>query len=193
LQNLYWPPTLKKRQVGQHLSNDSNGKKLYQMGMATSFNETMKCKSLKLNTTNLEYWATKGLNQRMQELSSGLWCDGSASIIMSRLTQQPKFTSPLTVVEQGNAKRSGHWWIIANLEKENPSYKGPFGRNAFTIDIWGALSLRYTAPPTTPYYNDGAIAIDHEKVGKVKKGFVISRPQPVILWAYLIIALSLIQ
>ncbi|VAW69681.1 hypothetical protein MNBD_GAMMA09-2684 [hydrothermal vent metagenome] len=109
------------------------------MGMATSFNETMKCKSLKLNTTNLEYWATKGLNQRMQELSSGLWCDGSASIIMSRLTQQPKFTSPLTVVEQGNAKRSGHWWIIANLEKENPSYKGPFGRNAFTIDIWGAL------------------------------------------------------
>ncbi len=136
-------PYLSKRQVGQHLTGSPDEiDDLYKRGQATSFKETLQLKSAKLDTSQVEYWATKGVSQRQQPSGSGIWCDGSASIIISRLTQQPSFGSSLSVVEQGNAKMHGHWWVIANLEVENPDWKGPFGDDAFTIDIWGALELK---------------------------------------------------
>lgn len=153
-------PYLSKRQVGQHLTgSQSEIDELYKRGQGCSFKETLQLRSAGLDASQIEYWATKGISQRQQPKGSGLWCDGSASIIMSRLTQQPKFGSSLTVVEQGNAKMHGHWWVIANLAVENPVVGGSFGDNAFTIDIWGALERKRRGAKVTTCVFKPAVAL----------------------------------
>jgi hypothetical protein len=67
------------------------------------------------------------------------------------------------VVEQGDAKLYGQWWVIANLDVDELNWEGPFGDNAFTIDIWGALEKQRrgeraatcVAKPAAAFYDCG--------------------------------------
>lgn len=185
---------LAKRQLDKYVTNRVKGQELantnkdaYQKGLAASSHEAMQNGILKRTTKDVAYWVFKGNNQRKQATGSGLWCDGSAAIIMSELTNQPDFGGTLTVVSQGDPKLHGHWFVIADWDGTPLAYNKYFNTASYTLDIWGAIRGDYksavfdpgqcvyncgddnslvvhcTAKP--PYENDGAVTGSEEDTG----------------------------
>ena len=160
-------PFLHSRRVGQFLNVESEPDlvELYKEGMSDEQAFGLKMHAEKIRIDQPEFWTRKGLQQWNKNSGSGLWCDGSAGLAFACLTQQPEFRSSLTILEQGDAKRSGHWWIVANLGVSEPTYGGKFGDDSFTIDVWGALASSATGTirttcverPACAFYSCGSL------------------------------------
>lgn len=163
-------PFLKKRVVGQGLSNSDEDREKYKVGAGQSAvamiaaiadtprggeegrfglnlkpSEIAKRGGATAMYDNLDFWYRKGERESGGAVNSGLWCDASAALIVYELARNPSFKSRLDVVSQGDPKHFGHWYVVANRRFNDPlQYPNYFGesdgRFNFTIDIWGAIN-----------------------------------------------------
>ena len=97
----------------------------------------------KLTAASPQYWYNIGEKNLAQSNGAGLWCDGSAGMIMSLLATNPQFKSCLEVIKQGDPVHHGHWWVIANRPNgADLDYDKPLHKDCFVLDIWGAIRGR---------------------------------------------------
>lgn len=145
---------ISKRVYGQGIDTATeDGLALYQQGGRLSTTLTLQNSSAHRTSDQSTYWKHIGKRQRRESTGAGLWCDGSAGIIISLLAERSDFRSKLEVIKQGDPRLYGHWWVLANRpDGAVLTFDTPLHRNCFVIDIWGAIrgdlasSVAYNPP-----------------------------------------------
>ena len=134
-------PFINQRVYGQGIdTNTDDGLALYQRGGRLSTALILENRSANRTHDQTAYWTHIGNRQINEPPGAGLWCDGSAGIIMSCLAELPDFKSKLEVVRQGDPRRDGHWWVLANRpDNAMLHFDSDLHPDCFVVDIWGAI------------------------------------------------------
>ena len=105
---------LDKRVYGQGIDTSTDeGALLYQKGAITS--RTLALQNHVAGRINqVEYWQHIGQKNRREPAGSGLWCDGSAGMVISLLSTRDDFKSKLEVIKQGQSNTS---WSLVGVSK----------------------------------------------------------------------------
>ena len=132
---------LDKRVYGQGIDTSTDeGALLYQKGAITSRTLALQNHVAGRNQNQVEYWQHIGQKNRREPAGSGLWCDGSAGMVISLLSTRDDFKSKLEVIKQGNPTLHGHWWVLANRpEHAVLAFGEQLNEQCFVIDVWGAI------------------------------------------------------
>jgi hypothetical protein len=100
--------------------------------------------------SKLEYWRAKakrvgdkkrtrlGADEEGRGGRLPLWCDHATALVVDLLSAHPAFKSSLDVIKQGDPHVSGHWYVLANRERDI-EYGRKLTENEFVIDLWGAI------------------------------------------------------
>ncbi|WP_444931387.1 hypothetical protein ACJJIF_06305 [Microbulbifer sp. SSSA002] len=150
---------ISRRVYGQGIdtTNDA-GLDLYQRGGRLSTMLTLQNNSAHRTSDQIAYWKHIGDRQQKEPAGSGLWCDGSAGIIISLLSQRSDFKSKLEVIKQGDPTLHGHWWVLANRpDGVVLDFGADLHNDCFVIDIWGAIRGKLAS---SVVYNPPAILYD---------------------------------
>ena len=148
-----------RRVYGQGLdTNTQAGLALYQRGGRLSTALTLQNAAAQRTVNQQAFWEHIGARQRREPDGSGLWCDGSAGIIISLLGQRSDFKSKLEVIKQGDPTVHGHWWVLANRPNNaDLDFDTDLHQDSFVIDIWGAIRGNL---PSSVAYNPSHILYD---------------------------------
>ena len=148
-----------RRVYGQGIDTTTNaGLALYQRGGRLSTTLTLQNNAAHRASNQVGYWEHIGSRQRREPDGSGLWCDGSAGIIISLLAQRSDFKSKLEVIKQGDPTLHGHWWVLANSPNNTVlDFDTALPKDSFVIDIWGAIRGDL---PSSVAYNPSKILYD---------------------------------